>query len=79
MLSHLLCYLEWIWHHLGDTSLGLSVRMFQERFNWEGKTQPEAGHTLLCANDLDRRNRGRQDRQERHTPASPCFSLLLIP
>lgn len=32
------CQFAWIWDHLGDTSLSLSLRVFPERFTWEGKT-----------------------------------------
>lgn len=41
LLAHFFCLLEWVWNHPGDTPLGVSVRMFPERFNQRGKTQPE--------------------------------------
>lgn len=31
------CQLDWIWNHLGDTTLGMSVRVFSEKFSWGGK------------------------------------------
>lgn len=57
--------------------MSLSVRVFQERFNWGGKTQPEAGHVVLCANDPGRRNRGRAG--EKDVQLQVLISLLLIP
>lgn len=35
------CQFAWVWNHVGDTSLSLSLRMFPERSTWEGKTRLE--------------------------------------
>jgi hypothetical protein len=37
------CLFDWGWSHLGDTSLGVSVKAFLERLAEVGRTSPEHG------------------------------------
>lgn len=41
VMANLHCQLVWIWNHLQDISLGMSMRAFLERINVEGKTHPK--------------------------------------
>lgn len=33
MIVHLYCPVDWIWDHLRDTHMGVSVRVFPEKSN----------------------------------------------
>lgn len=41
MIVNLQCQSNWTWNPLGDTAVGMSVRVFPKSFNWRGKTHLE--------------------------------------
>lgn len=63
-------YFNRIWSHLGDTPpLGMSLRLFPERFSWVGKTHKECGGHNTWSRD---RIKQKEKKEKRHiSPSLP--------
>lgn len=52
--------LDWLWNHLGNTPLRVSMRVFSERFDGGGGTHANVGGTIPWAGVFNRMKKRKQ-------------------